>query len=155
MIFAREAGPEFFLQCRFSNFFYGNTFFCAFLAHFPHFLRIFAFFSRPRSASPPLLLVCLSFCIFRFIAVHHCCFACHAWIVDRAVRLDDPQEWVEAGLRDVFVQAGLKLVEWPDKAGAQRPVADLALHIQCDEAGQRQVRAEALGARGRAMLEAL
>ena len=70
-------------------------------------------------------------------------------------RLDDPQEWVEAGLRDVFVQAGLKLVEWPDKAGAQRPVADLALHIQCDEAGQRQVRAEALGARGRAMLEAL
>ena len=31
-------------------------------------------------------------------------------------RFDDPREWVDAGLREVFEQPGLKLVEWPDKA---------------------------------------
>ena len=32
-------------------------------------------------------------------------------------RFNDPREWVDAGLREVFAQPGLKLAEWPDKAG--------------------------------------
>ncbi len=70
-------------------------------------------------------------------------------------RLEDPQEWHEAGLRDLFGQAGLKLVEWPAKAGPHRPLADLALHITCDEHGTRHVRAEAATACGQALQEAL
>ena len=31
-------------------------------------------------------------------------------------RFDDPQEWEDAGFRDVFASPGLKLVEWPEKA---------------------------------------
>ena len=31
-------------------------------------------------------------------------------------RFDDPQEWHDAGFRDVFASDGLKLVEWPEKA---------------------------------------
>ncbi len=70
-------------------------------------------------------------------------------------RLEDPREWHEAGLRDLFGQTGLKLVEWPAKAGAQRPRADLALHISCNEEGLRQVRTEAGSACGRTLLEAI
>ncbi len=69
-------------------------------------------------------------------------------------RLQDPREWREAGLRDLFVQTGLKLVEWPSQAGAERPRADLALHIACDDDGLRHVRAEAGSACGLALLEA-
>ena len=41
-------------------------------------------------------------------------------------RFNDPREWIDAGLRDVFAQPGLKLAEWPDKAGALLPVPDLS-----------------------------
>lgn len=44
-------------------------------------------------------------------------------------RFDDPREWEDAGFRDVFASPGLKLVEWPDKAGPYLPVADLAIHL--------------------------
>jgi tRNA threonylcarbamoyladenosine biosynthesis protein TsaE len=70
-------------------------------------------------------------------------------------RLDDPREWVEAGLRDVFTQPGLKLVEWPEKAGPQRPAADLALHIESMDEQQRQVQMVGLSAKGQRMLEGL
>ncbi len=70
-------------------------------------------------------------------------------------RLEDPREWHEAGLRDLFGQAGLKLVEWPAKAGLNRPLADLAVQIACDEDGVRHVRGEAATACGQALLEAL
>jgi hypothetical protein len=32
-------------------------------------------------------------------------------------RFNDPREWEEAGFRDIFAAPGLKLVEWPEKAG--------------------------------------
>ena len=70
-------------------------------------------------------------------------------------RLDDPREWVEAGLRDLFAQPGLKLVEWPEKAGPQRPAADLALHIESMDEQQRQVQMVGLSAKGQRMLEGL
>ena len=45
-------------------------------------------------------------------------------------RFKDPQEWEDAGLRDVFAHDGLKLCEWPDKAMGFLPLADLALEWQ-------------------------
>ena len=45
-------------------------------------------------------------------------------------RFNDPNEWEEAGFRDIFASPGLKLVEWPEKAGQHLPPADLDIHIQ-------------------------
>lgn len=45
-------------------------------------------------------------------------------------RFNDPNEWEEAGFRDIFASPGLKLVEWPEKAGAHLPPADLDIHIE-------------------------
>ena len=45
-------------------------------------------------------------------------------------RFNDPREWEEAGFRDIFASPGLKLVEWPEKAGAHLPPPDLLIHIE-------------------------
>jgi tRNA threonylcarbamoyladenosine biosynthesis protein TsaE len=58
-------------------------------------------------------------------------------------RFDDPREWEDAGFRDIFDQRGLKLAEWPEKAAALLPRADLALHIEVQPDGSRTVRVEA------------
>ena len=54
-------------------------------------------------------------------------------------RFNDPREWEEAGFRDIFASPGLKLVEWPDKAGDYLPPADLVLAIDLRENDARQV----------------
>ena len=63
-------------------------------------------------------------------------------------RFDDPREWVDAGLREVFEQPGLKLVEWPDKAGALLPAADLRVCITPRTDGTREVAVHAQTSRG-------
>lgn len=76
-------------------------------------------------------------------------------------RFDDPHEWEDAGLRELYAAPGLKLAEWPDKVGELLPPADLALHLTpvapgaADDAGRRTVRIEALSPRGRALAQAL
>lgn len=45
-------------------------------------------------------------------------------------RFNDPREWEEAGLRDIFASTGLKLVEWPEKAGPHLPQPDLLLRLE-------------------------
>ena len=68
-------------------------------------------------------------------------------------RFDDPQEWEDAGFRDVFAEPGLKLVEWPEKAAELLPPADLRLHIAPQAQGDaRELRIEALSARGEELL---
>ena len=68
-------------------------------------------------------------------------------------RFDDPQEWEDAGFRDVFADPGLKLVEWPEKAAGLLPPADLRLHIAPHAQGDaRELRIEALSARGAELL---
>ena len=47
-----------------------------------------------------------------------------AWHFD-FYRIDDPQEWEEAGLRDTFSAPGLKIVEWLEKTGDRAPAVDL------------------------------
>ncbi len=73
-------------------------------------------------------------------------------------RFDDPREWLDAGFRDLFAAPGLKLAEWPQKAGALLLPADLTLHIEPAptdaEPDARRVRAEAGTPRGVALLEA-
>ena len=44
-------------------------------------------------------------------------------------RFNDPREWEDAGLRDVFARPGLKITEWPELAGGLLPVPDLRLAI--------------------------
>jgi tRNA threonylcarbamoyladenosine biosynthesis protein TsaE len=67
-------------------------------------------------------------------------------------RFDDPREWVDAGFRDVFARPGLKLVEWPEKAGALLPTPDLRLRIEITGETARRVEAEALSPVGEALL---
>jgi tRNA threonylcarbamoyladenosine biosynthesis protein TsaE len=45
-------------------------------------------------------------------------------------RFNDPREWEEAGFRDIFASQGLKLVEWPEKAGEYLPKPDLQMAIE-------------------------
>ena len=68
-------------------------------------------------------------------------------------RFDDPQEWEDAGFREVFASPGLKLVEWPEKAAELLPRCDLRLEIAPGDSGDaRSARFEALSARGRELL---
>ena len=68
-------------------------------------------------------------------------------------RFDDPQEWEDAGFRDVFAERGLKLVEWPEKAAELLPRADLRLHIAPRPQGDaRELRVEALSRRGEELI---
>jgi len=68
-------------------------------------------------------------------------------------RFDDPQEWEDAGFREVFASPGLKLVEWPEKAAELLPPCDLRLAIAPRDTGDaRLARFEALSPRGRELL---
>ena len=79
------------------------------------------------------------------IAIWHCDF----------YRFDDPREWEDSGLRDLFADTGLKLVEWPEKAGALLPQSDWDIHLQPMNGTARQVRIEAHSARGMDLLQEL
>lgn len=67
-------------------------------------------------------------------------------------RFNDPREWEDAGFRDVFAGPGLKLAEWPDKARALLPPADLVLRIETQPDETRQVTLKAQTARGQELL---
>lgn len=70
-------------------------------------------------------------------------------------RFDDPREWEDAGFRDIFASPGLKLAEWPEKAGALLPPADLAITITARADEGRDVHVTARTPRGRGLLENL
>jgi tRNA threonylcarbamoyladenosine biosynthesis protein TsaE len=59
-------------------------------------------------------------------------------------RFDDPQEWEDAGLRDLFGAPGLKLVEWAEKAVPLLPVPDLRVTITPHDERNRGVRYDAM-----------
>jgi tRNA threonylcarbamoyladenosine biosynthesis protein TsaE len=56
-------------------------------------------------------------------------------------RFEDPHEWLEAGFRDYFSDAALRLVEWPERAratdGSLLPAPDLHVTLDADEPGRR------------------
>jgi len=70
-------------------------------------------------------------------------------------RFSDPREWADAGLRDIFARPGLKLAEWPDKAGTALPAPDLRVRIAPDDDDTRTVTVTAATALGQSLLIAL
>jgi tRNA threonylcarbamoyladenosine biosynthesis protein TsaE len=70
-------------------------------------------------------------------------------------RFDDPREWEDAGFRDIFANPGLKVAEWPEKAAALTPLADLAIHIEAMDDTERKVTLHAPTPTGRSLLQAL
>lgn len=70
-------------------------------------------------------------------------------------RFNDPQEWEDAGFRDIFAAPGLKLAEWPGQAGGLLPTADLVLRIEPRDESARSVRFEAATPRGLGLLAAV
>ena len=67
-------------------------------------------------------------------------------------RFDDAQEWEDAGFRDVFAAPGLKLAEWPEKAEALLPEADLCIRIEPQPGDARLVRFDARSPRGQGLI---
>ncbi|MRD48972.1 tRNA (adenosine(37)-N6)-threonylcarbamoyltransferase complex ATPase subunit type 1 TsaE [Caenimonas koreensis DSM 17982] len=67
-------------------------------------------------------------------------------------RFNDPQEWEDAGFRDLFAGAGLKIAEWPEKAQGLLPLADLVMQIEPDAQETRHVTLRAQTARGQELL---
>jgi tRNA threonylcarbamoyladenosine biosynthesis protein TsaE len=70
-------------------------------------------------------------------------------------RFNDPQEWEDAGFRDIFASSGLKLAEWPQKAEGLLPQADLDIQIETQSASSRMVTLHSHTARGQALLHGL
>jgi tRNA threonylcarbamoyladenosine biosynthesis protein TsaE len=56
-----------------------------------------------------------------------------AWHFD-FYRLEDPLEWSESGFIEVWSRAVLRLVEWPQNAGAELPEPDLSLGLTWPDA---------------------
>ena len=67
----------------------------------------------------------------------------------------DPREWEDAGFRDIFASAGLKLAEWPQKAAALIPPADIAIDIEALDDMVRRVTLQAHTARGATLLQGM
>lgn len=71
----------------------------------------------------------------------------HIWHFD-FYRFTDPHEWEDAGFRELFASPGLKIAEWPEKAGAFLPTADLVIRIEVGHGALRQVSLLGQTARG-------
>jgi len=54
-------------------------------------------------------------------------------------RFNDPLEWEDAGLREIFAAKGLKIYEWPERAGDLLPRADLEIHMHMNTKEEREV----------------
>jgi tRNA threonylcarbamoyladenosine biosynthesis protein TsaE len=52
-------------------------------------------------------------------------------------RFREGNEWREAGFSDYFGGDGVCLVEWPEKAGADLPAADLDVSLEISGSGRR------------------
>ena len=67
-------------------------------------------------------------------------------------RFNDPQEFEEAGFRELFASPGLKIAEWPEQARGMLPVADLKLAMTVNEQEGRFVICETHTPKGLAIL---
>lgn len=72
-------------------------------------------------------------------------------------RFDEAQgarEFDDAGFRDVFAAPGLKLTEWPQRAGSALPLPDLRMELKLIDSDQRAVQLTAFTPRGRKLATA-
>ncbi len=67
-------------------------------------------------------------------------------------RFNDPDEWEEAGFRELFASPGLKLAEWATNAGPHIPQADLVIAIDAADSDTRNVTLTALTDAGARLL---
>lgn len=70
-------------------------------------------------------------------------------------RFNDPLEWEEAGFRDIFASQGIKLAEWPEKAAAELPIADVAIKIVANLDESRDIKLTALTPPGQHIISKL
>lgn len=72
-------------------------------------------------------------------------------------RLEDPQEWLESGLQETAQGPGLKLIEWPQKAGELLGTPDITLYFEFlpTSALQRHIRIQAYSAAGQQLAESV
>lgn len=70
-------------------------------------------------------------------------------------RFSDPDEWEDAGLRDIVAGPGICLVEWPERAAALLPAADLTLQLAPQGDTARRLNVAAGTPLGAALLDAL
>lgn len=78
-----------------------------------------------------------------------------AWHAD-LYRLDDPREWDEAGLTELLGGSGLRLVEWPERAGGRLGPPDLAVQLATgSDESRRELTLQASTPAGQAALQAL
>ena len=69
-------------------------------------------------------------------------------------RLGEPEEWEAAGFREYFRDDAICLIEWPERAGAFLPPADLQIVLEITDDGRRCT-VTALSARAEACLTAI
>lgn len=67
-------------------------------------------------------------------------------------RFKDPQEFEDAGFRDVYARAGLKLAEWPEMARGLLPPPDLTVELVAQDGDERRVTFSAHTPRGLELL---
>ena len=70
-------------------------------------------------------------------------------------RFGEPEEWQEAGFRDLFNGSNICLVEWPEKAGELLPLPDLRIALESTAGEGREASVAAGSLRGRLLLAAL
>ena len=70
-------------------------------------------------------------------------------------RFNDPQEFEEAGFRDLFASTGLKIAEWPNQAQGMLPLPDLQLTLNVDDREARKVQVLACTPHGQLLLQGL
>jgi tRNA threonylcarbamoyladenosine biosynthesis protein TsaE len=70
-------------------------------------------------------------------------------------RFNDPQEFEEAGFRDVFASLGLKIAEWPEQARGMLPLADLKLAITVNDQEGRLVICDSYTPKGLSIFQGL
>ena len=70
-------------------------------------------------------------------------------------RFGEPEEWQEAGFRDLFNETNICLVEWPEKAGELLPVPDLKIILKPTVDDGREAQIAAMSARGLRMFSVL
>ncbi len=120
-----------------------------------HLLRALGVSGRIKSPTYTVVESYVGHCAGQHLPIAHCDF----------YRFADPREWADAGLRDLFSEPGLKLVEWADKAAGMLPLPDLRLALEPVEsiesfkphdpatANARRVSAQAFTARGAQWLQ--
>jgi tRNA threonylcarbamoyladenosine biosynthesis protein TsaE len=70
-------------------------------------------------------------------------------------RFADPEEWHEAGFRELFNGTNICLVEWPEKAGDLLPLPDLKIQLSPTSHDQRLARLMAFTPKGQRLLSTL